>query len=124
MLSINNAFKIIGPYKYVAAIDLTDAFFFYTNRFYSSKISKIYILSLISTISCMPNRCEPAIKVLTKISEIPVWHLNSLSHNSDEYVDDSYLQRETYQACHDKFSDTIKLLRELGSVSFKPKSQC
>ena len=68
MLSINNAFKIIGPYKYMAAIDLTDAFFFYTNRFYSSKISKIYILSLISTISCMPNRCEPAIKVLTKIS--------------------------------------------------------
>ena len=72
----------------------------------------------------MPNRCEPAIKVLTKISEIPVWHLNSLSHNSDEYVDDSYLQRETYQACHDKFSDTIKLLRELGSVLFKQKSQC
>ena len=124
MLSINNAFKIIGPYKYMAAIDLTGAFFFYTNRFYSSKISKIYILSLISTISCMPNRCEPAIKVLTKILEIPVWHLNSLSHNSDEYVDDSYLQRETYQACHDKFSDTIKLLRELGSVLFKQKSQC
>ena len=27
MLSINNAFKIIGPYKYMAPIDLTDAFF-------------------------------------------------------------------------------------------------
>ena len=27
MLSINNAFKIIGPYKYMTAIDLTDAFF-------------------------------------------------------------------------------------------------
>ena len=27
MLSINNAFKIIGPYEYMAAIDLTDAFF-------------------------------------------------------------------------------------------------
>ena len=27
MLSINNAFKIFGPYKYMAAIDLTDAFF-------------------------------------------------------------------------------------------------
>ena len=27
MLSINNAFKIIGPYKYMAATDLTDAFF-------------------------------------------------------------------------------------------------
>ena len=27
MLSINNDFKIIGPYQYMAAIDLTDAFF-------------------------------------------------------------------------------------------------
>ena len=27
MLSINNAFKIIGPHEYMAAIDLTDAFF-------------------------------------------------------------------------------------------------
>ena len=27
MLSINNAFKITGPYEYMAATDLTDAFF-------------------------------------------------------------------------------------------------
>ena len=27
MLSVINAFKIIGPYKYMAAIDLTDPFF-------------------------------------------------------------------------------------------------
>ena len=68
MLSINNAFKIIGPYKCMAAIDLTDAFFCYTDTFYSSKISKIYILSLISTISCISDGYEPAIRVFTKIS--------------------------------------------------------
>ena len=55
MLSINNTFKIIGPYEYMAAIDLTDAFFLYTYPFYSSKISKIYILSLISIISLISN---------------------------------------------------------------------
>ena len=38
------------------------------------------------------------------------------------YVDDSYLQRETYQACLDNISDTIKLLRELGSVIQTEKS--
>ena len=27
MLSINNAFKSIGPYEYMAGIDLADAFF-------------------------------------------------------------------------------------------------
>ena len=35
MLSINNAFNIIGRYKYIAVIDLTDAFFFYTDTSYS-----------------------------------------------------------------------------------------
>ena len=86
--------------------------------------SKIYILSLISISSCMSNGYGPAIRVLTKISYIPIWYLKILSHNSDVFVDDLYLQRETYQACHDNFSDTIKLLRELGSVLFKQKSQC
>ena len=38
------------------------------------------------------------------------------------YVDDSCLQRETYQACLDNISDTIKLLRELGSVIQTEKS--
>ena len=68
MLSINNAFKIISPYEYMAAIDLIDAFLFYTYTFYSSKISKISILSLIAIISCMSNGYGPAIKVFTKIS--------------------------------------------------------
>ena len=68
MLSVNNAFKIIGPYEYMAAIDLTDASFFYTYTFYSSKISKICILWLISIISCMSNGYGPAIRVFTKIS--------------------------------------------------------
>ena len=68
MLFINNTFKIIGPYENMAAIDLADAFFLYTYTFYSSKISKIYILSLISIISCMSNGYGPAIRVFTKIS--------------------------------------------------------
>ena len=60
--------KIIGPYEYMAAIDLTDAFRFYTYTCYSSKISNIYILSLISIISYKSNGYGPAIRVFTKIS--------------------------------------------------------
>ena len=33
MLSISNAFKIIGPYVYTVSTDLTDAFFFDTYAF-------------------------------------------------------------------------------------------
>ena len=55
---------------------------------------------------------------------VPVGHLKSLSHNSAVYIDDSYLQRVTYQACYDYLSDTIKLLRVLCPVLFKQKNKC
>ena len=66
VLSISNAFKIIGPHVYTTYIDLTDAFFG-TYTFYSS-IFEIYILSLISIIACVSNGYGPAIRVFTKIS--------------------------------------------------------
>ena len=120
MLSINNVFKILGSFVYMESTDLKDAFVFYTYTFYGSKISKIYILLFISIISyikwiwtCYKNN---------EISKVSFGYLKSLGHNSVLYVDDSYLQRETYHACPDNISDTIKLLRELGSVIQTEKS--
>ena len=71
MLSINNAFKLIGLRKYMAAIDLTEPMQFFSipiHPTYSLKISKIYILLLISIISCMSNGYGPAVRAFTKIS--------------------------------------------------------
>ena len=53
-------------------------------------------------------------RVFTKISKVPFVYLRRLGQNSVVYVNDSYLQGETYQACLDNISDTIKLLRERG----------
>ena len=120
MLSINNAFKILGSFVYMESTNLKDAFIFYTYTFYGSKISKIYILLFISVISYIKWiwTCYKS----TKISKVSFGYLKSLGHNSVLYIDDSYLQRETYHACPDNVSDTIKLLRELGSVIQTEKS--
>ena len=71
----------------------------------------------------MPNGYGPAMRVFNKIPKVPSGYLRSVGHNSVVYVDDSYLQGETYQACVDNISDTIKLLRELGFV-INTESQC
>ena len=71
----------------------------------------------------MPNGYGPAMRVFNKTTKVPSGYLRSLGHNSVVYVDDSYLQGETYQACVDNISDTIKLLRELGFV-INTESQC
>ena len=45
----------------------------------------------------MPNGYGPAMRGFTKLSNVPFGHLRSLSHNSVAYIDDSFLQGDTYQ---------------------------
>ena len=54
--------------------------------------------------------------MFTKTSKVPLGHLRSQGHNSVAYVDDSYLQGDAYQSCLASILDTIKLLKELGSL--------
>ena len=72
--------------------------------------------------TCITNGCGLAMRVFTKISNVLFGYLISLGHNSVVYVDDSYLQGETYQACLDNISETIKLLREMGFFIHTEKS--
>ena len=119
MESINNVLNIIRPN--MTSIDLKDAFFSVPIHSTHQKYLKFTFDDLFQ-FTCMPNGYGPAMRVFTKISKAPFGHLRSLDHNSVVYVDDSYLQGETYQACLDNISDTIKLLRELGFVFHTEKS--
>ena len=48
--------------------------------------------------------------------------MRSQGHDSVVYVDDSYLQGDTYKSCFANVLDIIKLLRELGFVVHPDKS--
>ena len=111
------------PNVYIASIDLKDAFFSAPIHPTHQKYLKLTFDDLFQFI-CMPNGYGPAMRVFTKISKVPFGHLRSLGHNSVVYVADSYLQGETYQACLDNISDTIRLLREQGFVINTQKNQC
>ena len=68
------------------------------------------------TFTCMSNGYGHAMRVFIKISKVTCGNLGNLGHNSVVYVDDSYLQEETYQDCLNNISDTTRLLRELDFV--------
>ena len=70
----------------------------------------------------MPNGYGPAMRIFTKSSKILFRHLSSQGNSSVVYVDDSYLQGDTYQSYLANILDTIKLLRELGFVIHPDKS--
>ena len=108
MESINNVLNIIRPNVYMASIDLKDAFFSVPIHHTHQKYLKFTFDDLFQ-FTCMPSGYGPVMRVFTKISKVPFGHLRSLGHNSVVYVDDSYPQGETYQACLDNISDTIKL---------------
>ena len=70
----------------------------------------------------MPNGYGPAMRIFTKITKVPFGYLRSQGHNSVVYVDNSYLQGDTYLSCLANILDTIKLLREVGFVNHPDKS--
>ena len=121
MESINNFLNIVRPNVYMASIDLKDAFFSVPIHSTYQKYLKFTFDDLFQ-FTCMSNGYGPAMRMFTKISKVPFGHLRSLGHDSVVDVYDSYLRGETYQACLDNISNTIKLLRELGFVIDTEKS--
>ena len=62
----------------------------------------------------MLNRYGPAMRIFTKITKAPFSVLKMQGHTSVVYVDDSYLQGDTYESCLQNVNDTIIMLRSLG----------
>ena len=121
MESLFNVINLIRPNVYMASIDLKDAFFSVPIHNDHQKYLKFTFGDLFQ-FTPMPNGYGTAVRIFTKISKIPFGHLRSQGHNSAVYVDDSYLQGDTYQSCLANILDTIKLLRELSFVIHPDKS--
>ena len=121
MESLFNVINLIRPNVYMASIDLKDAFFSVPIHNDHQKYLKFTFGDLFQ-FTPMPNGYGTAVRIFTKISKIPFGHLRSQGHNSAVYVDDSYLQGDTYQSCLANILDTIKSLRELGFVIHPDKS--
>ena len=117
----NNVINRIKSNTYMASIDLKDAFFSVPIHNDHQKYLRFIFGNLFQLIS-MPNGYRPAMRTFIKISKVPFGHLRSQGHNSVVYVDDSYLQGDTYQSCLANILDTIKLLRELSFVIHPDKS--
>ena len=70
----------------------------------------------------MPNGYGPALRMFTKVLKQPLGYLRSLGHQSVVYVDDSYLQGHSFEACQENVSVTVNLLQKLGFTIHRDKS--
>ena len=122
MESINQVIDIVRPNVYMASIDLKDAFYSIPIHPEHQKYLKFVVLSKILQYVCMPNGYGPAMRIFTKVSKVTFSQFQRKGFISVVFVDDSYLQGNTYKACLHNIENRIELLQILGFTIHPTKS--
>lgn len=114
--------QMMKPGCYMASIDIKDAYYSVPIAVSDRKFLKFEWDSNIYQFTCFPNGLALCPRKFTKLLK-PVYHyLRVRGHISSGYIDDSYLQGDTYQECLDNVVDTVKLFHSLGFVVHPEKS--
>ena len=122
MESINQVIDIARLNVYMASIDLKDAFYSIPIHPEHQKYLKFVVLSKIYQYTCMLNGYGLAMRIFTKVSKVLFFYLRSKGFISVVFVDDSYLQGNTYKACLHNIENTIELLQNLWFTTHPTKS--
>ena len=122
MESIQNVLDSIQPSCYMASVDLKDAFYSIPILKEHTKYLKFTHRGKLYKFIAMPQGYGPAMRIFTKVCKVPFSNLRSKGHISVVFVDDSYLQGDTYSSCSDNIIDTINMLRDLGYTIHVDKS--
>ena len=70
----------------------------------------------------MPNGYGPVLRIFTKIMKAPFLVLRMQGHTSIVYIDDSYLQGDSYESLLKNVNDTIIMFSSLGFTIHPEKS--
>lgn len=70
----------------------------------------------------LPFGFGPAVRIFTNVLKAPFKVLRGAGHVSVVYIDDSYLQGDTYESCQRNITATVSLLSSLGFTVHPNKS--
>ena len=122
MESLNHVLDALVPNCFMASVDLKDAYFSIPIYAGHTRYLKFSHRDKLFKFVAMPNGYGPAMRAFTKVTKVPFTSLRQKGHISVVYVDDTYLQRDTYQTCMKNVIDTINMLRSLGFTIHAEKS--
>ena len=121
MDSIYTVINMIKPNVWMASVDLKDAYFSVPINEKHQNFFK-FMWKVPYKFLGMPNGYGPAMLKFTKIMKPPFSFLRKKGHQSVVFVDDSYLQSDTYHECEKNITDTVQLLISLGFTIHAEKS--
>ena len=113
MGSIHNVIDIVKPGVWIAKVDLKDAFFTIPIYAPHKKYLKYVNQGIYYKFAAMPNGYDPAMRAFTEVLKPPFAVLRENRQLSVVFVDDIYLQGDTFGECQQNVWITIAFLRSL-----------
>ena len=107
---------------YMASIDLKMAYYTIPIHKDYKKYLRFVWNTQIYQYTCLPNGLSSAPRIFTKLMKPVFATLRRLGHTNLGYIDDLYLQSDSYDECLENISDTIRVLEELGFTINREKS--
>ena len=106
----------------MASIDLKDICYTLPVHPDHQKFLKFKFNENLYQYTCLPNGLSSAPRIFTKLLKHVYSTLRGMGHVISGYIDDSYLQRDTYNECTKNITDSSKLITELGFITHPEKS--
>lgn len=122
MDSLNTIIKLMTKNCYMASLDMKDAYYTIPIRENDKKYLRFRWDEKIFQFNALPNGLSCCPRKFTKILKPALANLHKSGHISVAYLDDMYLQGQSYEQCVANVIDTITLLTKLGFVMHPLKS--
>lgn len=122
MESLHYVIQIMKKDCYMASVDLRDAY--YSVRIHENyqKYLKFSFNNQLFQFTCLPNGLACAPRLFTKLLKPVYCTLRSRGFLSVAYIDDSYLQGNSYDDCLNNVKATVDLFTKLGFIVHPDKS--
>ena len=122
MDTIHTAVEMMTPGCYMCSVDLKSAYYSVAIAPSDQKYLKFSWRGKLYQFTCFPNGLAFCPRKFTKLLKPVYSTLRNLGHLSVAYIDDSYLQADTYELCVHNVIDTLSLFHQLGFVIHPDKS--
>ena len=122
MDTLQTIINLMSPNCFMASVDLKDAYYTIPVHKEHRKYLKFLWKDKLYQFTSMPNGLSCCPRLFTKILKPPLTALHKKGHISSNYIDDLYLQGQTFNKCKNNVLDTVEQFDSLGFISHPSKS--
>ena len=122
MDTVNSAIDLMSENCFMASVDLKHAYYSVPVHEYDQRFLQFEYRQSLFQFTCLPMGLSSSPRIFTKICKPVYAALRQKGHIVVGYIDDTYLQSESYSECERNIAETVDLLESLGFVVNREKS--